>query len=82
MLLKVLLFPLVLVGGAFMGMFALAGNVFGFLFRMAGGMFSLIMSILMVLAGLSLCAGILGAFFGVPLLLLGIMMVVRGLNFG
>ncbi|HIU34693.1 MAG TPA: hypothetical protein IAB02_09030 [Candidatus Pullichristensenella excrementigallinarum] len=52
-------------------MFRLFGWLFHCVLGVLGGLFTLILSIGFVLGGIALCATVLGAIFGVPLVLLG-----------
>ena len=66
-----LFLPFLLIGGLFSGVFRLFGWLFHCVLGVLGSLFTLILSIGFVLGGIALCATILGAIFGVPLVLLG-----------
>lgn len=78
----ILFFPFTLIGWIIAGAFGIAGRLFGFFFNLVGGTISLIFSMIMTVVGIALCFSLLGSLFGIPLLILGGMMVMRGFSRG
>jgi hypothetical protein len=63
--------PVILLGGLLSGNFNLIWTVAGGLFFVLGKILSLVIGIVAACIGISLCLSIIGAFFGVPLLIIG-----------
>lgn len=67
MRLKILFFPFILIW-----------NFIEFIIKITGRLLAVILGFVLMIAGITLCVTVVGALIGVPLIVLGTVMIIRG----